>query len=187
MKNNKSPGSAGFTSEFFKVFWNRLGAFVVRALNDGFEKGELSSTQKEGVIVCIPKGDKPREYVKNWRPISLLNVVYKIGSSCITNRIQRVLPCLISHDQSGFLSNRYMGDNIRLIYDIIHYLNYKDLPGLLLCIDFEKAFDSVAWIFLHKVLKAFGFGPATFWWVQTFMCNIKSTVIVNGSVIMVHD
>ena len=79
MKNGKSPGSDGFSVEFFKVFWTRLGDFVVRSLNEGFLKGELSSTQKEGVIVCIPKGDKPREFIKNWRPISLLNLVYKIG------------------------------------------------------------------------------------------------------------
>ena len=115
MKNNKSPGSDGFTSEFFKVFWTNIGPFVVRALNDGLERGEMSVTQREGIIVCIPKGDKPREFIKNWRPISLLNVVYKIGSACISNRIKSVLPSLISEDQSGFRPNRYMGDNIRFI------------------------------------------------------------------------
>ena len=181
MKNNKSPGSDGYPAEFFKVFWKDLGAFVVRSLNEGFEEGELSTTQKEGVIICIPKGEKPREYVKNWRPISLLNVVYKIGSACIANRIKKVLPALINEDQSGFIHNRYMGDNIRLIYDMIHYLNNKKLPGLLLCIDFEKAFDSVAWRFLHKVLCAFGFGPSVCRWVHTFLCNIKSCVVVNGT------
>ena len=64
---------------------------------------------------------------------------------------------------------------------MILYLNYKKLPGLLLCIDFEKAFDSVAWSFLHKVLKSFGFGPMVCQWVQTFIHDIKSTVIVNGT------
>ena len=58
MKNNKSPGSDGFTVEFFKFFWRHLGAFVVKSLNNGFRKGELSSTQKEGIIICIPKGNK---------------------------------------------------------------------------------------------------------------------------------
>ena len=87
MKNNKSPGT-----EFKKkVFWKQLGYFVVRSLNDGFNKSKLLATQKEGLIVCIPKGDKPKEYIKNWRPISLLNVVYKIGSSCIANRLKKVL------------------------------------------------------------------------------------------------
>ena len=119
----------------------------------------MSSTQKEGIIICIPKGDKPREYLKNWRPISLLNVVYKIASSCIAERVKRALPKLISEDQSGFMANRhiYIGNNIRLMYDVIDYCNENNLPGLLLCIDFEKAFDSLDWNFMHKVLEAFGF------------------------------
>lgn len=142
MSNKKSPGSDGFTVEFFKVFWKYLNFCVIRSLNDGFRKGELSSTQKEGVIVCIPKGDKPREFIKNWRPISLLNVVYKIGSAAIANRLKPVLPTLINNDQTGFIKNRYIGDNVRLIYDFIEYLKTVKKPGLLLCLDFEKAFDS---------------------------------------------
>lgn len=69
MKNFKSPGTDGFTVEFFKMFWRQIGGFVVRALNSAFRKGELSCTQREGIITCIPKGDKPREFIKNWCPI----------------------------------------------------------------------------------------------------------------------
>jgi exonuclease III len=181
MKNGKSPGSDGFSGEFFKVFWSRLGDFVVRSLNEGFVKGELSTTQKEGVIICIPKGDKDREFIKNWRPISLLNVVYKIASACLANRLKAVLPSIIHEDQSGFIRNRYLGDNIRLIYDLIDYLNVNDAPGLLLCLDFEKAFDSVSWEFMFKVLEAFGFGPDFCRWIHTFYNNIKSSVFVNGN------
>lgn len=180
MSNNKSPGSDGFTAEFFKCFWLHLGPFVMRSLNDGFRKRELSSTQKEAVIICIPKGDKPRDLIKNWRPISLLNVVYKIGSACIANRLKCVLPSLICEDQTGFIPNRYLGDNVRLIYDMIDYLNRSKLPGLLLCLDFEKAFDCVNWCFMFKVLHAFGFGPDFCGWIQTFYKDIKSTVSVNG-------
>ena len=181
MKNGKSPGTDGFTVDFFKFFWNQLGIFVVRSLNRAYEDGELSSTQKEGLITCIPKKDKPRELIKNWRPISLLNVVYKIGSACIANRIKTVLPTLISEDQTGFMSNRYMGDNIRLIYDVINYLKSKNIPGLLLCIDFEKAFDSLSWNFLFKVLEAYGFTENICRWIETFLTNIKSTIVVNGN------
>ena len=117
---------------------------------------------------------------KNWRPISLLNVVYKIGSTCIANRLKRVLPSLISEDQTGFMANRYIGDNIRLIYDLISYLNKENMPGLLLCLDFEKAFDSVDWRFMFKVLHAFGFGPDISQWIFTFYRHIKSSVVVNG-------
>ena len=180
MDDGKSPGSDGFGPEFFKFFWRVLGPFVVRALNESFKDGELSATQKEGVITCIPKGNKPREFLKNWRPISLLNVVYKIGSACIANRLKKVLPSLIHSDQSGFMTGRYMGDNIRQIYDLINYLNNENLPGMLLCLDFEKAFDCLSWKFLFKVLKYFGFGPDFCKWIDTFYKNIKSVVIVNG-------
>ena len=180
MSNGKSPGSDGFTSEFFKCFWRRLGPLVLRSLNEGFLKGELSSSQKEGVIICIPKTEENRDILKNWRPISLLNITYKIGSASIADRLKTVLPQLISSDQSGFIKNRFIGDNIRLIYDIIDHLTSSNLPGLLLILDFEKAFDSLDWNFMQKTLRAFGFGIDMCKWISLFFNNIKSTVSVNG-------
>ena len=180
MKHGKSPGTDGFVAEFFKFFWKELGPLIVRSLNEAFRDGELSSTQKEGLITCVPKEDKPKEYLKNWRPISLLNVIYKIGSSCIANRLKNVLPQLINEDQTGFMTNRYIGDNIRLIYDLMNYLNSKNMPGLLLSLDFEKAFDSLDWDFMFKVLQAFNFGQDLCKWVRTFYTDIKSSIIVNG-------
>ena len=150
MKNNKSPGSTGFTAEFFKFFWKDLGHFVVKSLNYGFERGELSTTQKEGIIICIPKGQKSKKFIKNWRPISLLNISYKIGSGCIANRVKKVLPSVIDLDQTGFMSDRFTGDNIRLIYDTLNFSKVQNQRGLLLLVDFEKAFDSVAWSFIEK-------------------------------------
>ena len=180
MKNNKSPGSSGFSVEFFKFFWKDLGIFLVNSINFGFENRELSSTQKEGIITCIPKFNKCKKYIKNWRPISLLNVTYKIASGCIANRIKTVLPSLINLDQSGFMSNRFTGDNIRLMYDILHFSKVENKRGLLLLIDFEKAFDSIAWSFINKTLLYFKFKNDIIQWIQTFYNNIKSTVIVNN-------
>ena len=180
MKNDKSPGTDGFTVNFFKFFWKDLGNFIIRSLNEGFVEGKMSISQREGIITCIPKGDKPREFLKNWRPISLLNVVYKIGSSCIANRMKEVLPQLINEDQTGFVPGRYIGDNLRLLYDIMDYLKNENLSGLLVSIDFEKAFDSVNWEFMRKVLRHFGFGDDMLRWVSTFYTEIKSSIIVNG-------
>ena len=180
MKNYKSPGTDGFTTEFFKFFWLKLGPFVVRTLNDSFRKGELSITQKQGIIVCLPKGDKSREYLTNWRPITLLNVVYKIGSTCIANRLKLVLPKLVDEDQTGFIKGRFLGDNIRLLYDTISFVNDNNLPGLVLSLDFEKAFDSVDWGFMEKVLHAFGFGNDIIRWINTFYKDINAYVMVNG-------
>ena len=78
-----------------------------------------------------------------------------------------------------FIANTYIGGIIRLIYDLISYLNKENMPGLLLCLDFEKAFDSVDWRFMFKVLHAFGFGPDISQWIFTFYRHIKSSVAVN--------
>ena len=181
MKSNKSPGSDGFSTEFFKFFWKDFKFFVTDSLNYGAEKGELSITQKQGIITCLPKGNKPRHFLNNWRPISLLNTVYKIGSGVIASRFKRVLDVLIDKDQTGFISGRYIGENIRLIYDIMQYAEENEIPGLLLLIDFEKAFDSISWEFLLNVLKFFNFGESIINWVKAFYHNINSAVIQGGN------
>jgi hypothetical protein len=140
MKNDKSPGLSGFTTECFLMFWKNMGHFVVRSLNCGFSKGTLSITQRQGIVPCLPKGDKPRHYLKNWRPITLLNISYKIAAGSIPNRFKTVLNKIIDFDQSGFVPGRFIGKNTCLLYDIIQYAEGNNLPGLLLFIDFEKAF-----------------------------------------------
>ena len=85
---------------FYKVFWGKIGYLVVRSLNYGFIKGELSVTQKQGIITLIPKDNKPRRFLKNYRSISLLNCAYKIASGSIANRIKSVLDKLIHDNQT---------------------------------------------------------------------------------------
>ena len=153
---------------------------LVRSINYGFRSGEMSITQKEGVITCIPKEDKPMQFLRNWRPITLLNTSYKITSSCIAARIKTVLPKIIHNDQKGFMKGRYIGENLRLLYDVLVYTNVYKKPGLLLAVDFEKAVDSVAWSFIKKFLDRFNFGPDIIRWVQIFYTNIKASVAVNS-------
>ena len=90
----------------------QLGFFVVRSLNDGFSKGELSTTQKE-VIVCIPEGDKPKDLIKNWRPVSLFNVVYKIGTACIAKSLKSVLRSLSMRTKLGL----WPTDTLEITFD----------------------------------------------------------------------
>ena len=121
MKNNKSPGSDGFSVEFFKFFWQDLKKYILNAINSIFEKKCLPISQRLGIITCLPKGDKPRQHLKNWRPITLLNVLYKLISGCISARIKTTLNDMISTSQTGFMSGRYIGENTRLIYDLMSY------------------------------------------------------------------
>ena len=160
MKNNRSPGSDGLTVEFFKFFFKDFKHFIRCSINEGYQKGTFSVTQRQGIITCLPKGDTPGQFLKNWRPITLLNVIYKIASGCIAQRLKSVLPKLISSDQTGFLSGRYIGENTRLIYDLMNYVEEENIPGLLLVVNFEKAFDSISWNFIGEVLEFFKFGPS---------------------------
>ena len=108
---------------------------------------------------------------------------YKIASGCIENRIKRVLPNIIHTDQTGFINGRCISKNTRLLYDIIRYTEKRNIPGLLLLIDFEKAFDSVSWSFIKKTLSFFRFRPdIKKKWIEIYYKNIKSCVVVNGQV-----
>ena len=113
LKNNKSPGTTGFPADFFKFFWNDIGAFLVRSFNCSIRKGELSTSQKLGIVSILPKGNKPREFLKNWRPISLLNTTYKIFSGIIANRLKEVLDTLI-HENQKWIS-----------FGALHWLKYQ--------------------------------------------------------------
>ena len=180
MKNDKSPGLDGFTVEFFKFFWIDLGNFILRSLNFGYNNGTLSVTQKQGIITCLPKQDKNRVFLKNWRPISLLNVIYKLASSVIANRIKTQLSNVIHEDQKGFIAGRYIGENVRLIYDVLFETKKQNIPGMILSVDFEKAFDTVSWKFIEKVLKYFNFGPSIISWIKLFQNGSESCIIQNG-------
>jgi hypothetical protein len=96
MKNGKSPGLDGFTTEFYKFFWSDLKYFAVRSFNQAYTRGYLSVSQRQGVITCLPKEGKSKFYLKNCGPISLLNVDYKICASAIALRFKKVLTYLIS-------------------------------------------------------------------------------------------
>ena len=180
MKNNKSPGNSGYTTEFFKFFFTDIGKFLVRSINYGFDHDILSITQRQGVITCIPKDGKNPQHLRNWRPISLLNVSYKIASTCICNRLKLYLHKIVSLSQKAFLSGRNINDNLKLMYDVLLFTEKEDIPGLLLLVDFHKAFDSISWDFIDKTLEFFNFGTDIRKWVKVFYNNISSCVQING-------
>ena len=140
----------------------------------------MSSSQKQDIITLIDKKGKNREYLENWRPISLLNVDVKIASKAIAYRLRKVLPYLIHPNQTAYIKNRHIGDTIRTLLDIMEYTKTVNIPGLFVFVDFEKAFDSVEWNLMSEALKAFNFGPGIIDWFETFYMNISSCMVNNG-------
>ena len=103
---NKVPGNDGLPIEFYKTFWDLTGDPLVASFNESFAKGTISPSQRQAVITLIEKKDHDRWDLKNWRPISLLNVDAKTASKVIAERMKRLLPGLIHHNQSGYIPGR---------------------------------------------------------------------------------
>ena len=179
-QNNKTPGNDGLTIEFYRTFWPLLGDMLVKSLNYSHRHGELSASQKQAIIVLIEKKDRDRRQIKNWRPISLVNVDVKIGSKAIAKRMEKVLPHIIHHNQNAYVKGRTIFDAVRTIDDIMSYTASKNISSLLVAIDFEKAFDSVNWNFLRRTLKKFNFGPSFIAWINAFYSDTSSCVMNNG-------
>ena len=128
-QHNKTPGTVGLTAEFYLCFWNDISGPLIGCLNHG-ALGELSIFQRQGIISLIPKKKKDPLLLKNWSPISLLNTDYKLATKCIATRLEKVLPHLIESDQTGYIKGRFIGENIRLISDIIE--QHENKEGMIL-------------------------------------------------------
>ena len=117
--------------------------------------------------------------IKNWRPISLINVDIKIASKALTFRMKKVLPSINHYDQTAYVKGRYTGEAVRLIYDLLKFAEEENLDGILLAADIEKAFDSVDHNFISASLKKFGFGDNFIQWVRTIFENSESCIMNN--------
>ena len=179
-KNNKTPGLDGIPFEFLKMFWKDMKFCVTRAINTCFDKGTFSLSLRQCVITCLPKKGKPRDSMKNWRPLSMLSVIYKLASAAIANRIKPHLDKIIDNTQNGFVPGRYIGDCTRLVNDIMKITEDRHIPGMLVLIDFEKAFDSISWSFIYKSLSYLGFPTDIIKWVKLFNSNVKATILQYG-------
>ena len=180
LKNGRSPGIDGIPNEFYKIFWNDIKKYLIDAYTESNEDCFLSFTQRQGQISLIPKKDRNPLLLKNWRPLSLLNSDYKILAKTIANRIKPCLENVVHHDQTGFLQNRYIGENIVKALDLIEIAEEEDMEAFLMFIDFEKAYDHIEWPFLYKTLELFGFDENLIKWVKILYSDITSCVTNNG-------
>ena len=179
-KNGKSPGTDGLPAEFYRRFWSELGTDMSASFNYAFSTGTLSISQKRGIISLIPKKNKDKCLLENLRPISLLNIDYKILTKTIAKRMEKVLPNVINPNQTGYIKGRFIGENVRLIHDIMYHTKLTDKPGIAIFLDFRKAFDTIEWCYLKKALQMFSFGPDIQKWFDIIYKDASSCVLHNG-------
>ena len=181
LNNGSSPGPDGLTAEFYKRFWPIVGKTVVDSFNESFKDGHLSFTQSSALLTLLHKGKElPKNKLNNWRPISLTNTDYKILAKCLANRVSKVIDNIVAEDQVGYIKGRNVSTSLRTIDDIINFYNLKKRPGIILALDFQKAFDSISKQFMIGAFKKFGFGTDMLQWIKVVFADTKSNIIYNG-------
>ena len=181
LNNNSSPGPDGLTAEFYKHFWPKVGKTVVESFNESYKDGHLSFSQSSALLTLLHKGKElPKNQLNNWRPISLTNTDYKILTKCLANRVSKVIDKIVAEDQVGYIKGRNVSTSLRTIDDIINFYNLKKRPGIILALDFQKAFDSISKQFMIGAFKKFGFGVDMLQWIKVVFAETKSNIIYNG-------
>jgi Reverse transcriptase (RNA-dependent DNA polymerase) len=171
-------GMDGISNRVLKKFWCLFRQPLFLYAKAVGRAGRLTQSFKLASIRLIPKkGDLSK--LKNWRPISLVNCVYKIISRAINNRLQQVAPTILSRAQKGFVKNRYIQEILIDVIENISYANHTNTPGLVIAIDQSRAFDTILHSYMDKVYQFFGFGPN--------FSNMLNTIGTNRSACLIWD
>lgn len=146
--------------------------------NECFINEELCTSMKQGLITLIPKPGKDLLSLDNWRPITLLNLDYKILSLVFAKRLKSGLCEISNESQTGFMPKRHISCNIRLILDLIDYAAHIKSEAVILFLDFYKAFDTIEHNFIFSTLELFGFGEKFIKMVKIIYKDINSSVLL---------
>ena len=145
MHPTKSPGSDGMSPMFFQKYWDVVGPQVIQSVIHILRTGIMPNGQNDTYICLILKVKSP-QILFEYCPISLCNVIYKIVSKVLANRLKGVLPEVLSDTQSAFVPGRQITDNVLVAFDVMHCINQrrKGKEGLMaIKLDMTRAYDWV--------------------------------------------
>ena len=185
-KKGKSPGHDGLPLEFYLTFWDILAHDLLTVFRDFERLDRLPDSFRIGIVSLLHKKDDKTD-IKNYRPITLLDFDCKLFSKLLTNRISLVLGEVIHPDQACAIQGRKITDSLLLIRDTICLARDRNIPLVVLNLDFEKAFDRVSHQYLFKVLQKMGFPGRFIAWVELLYREITSRILVNGQLTKAVD
>ena len=174
------PGEDRLTVNFFLTFWDLVKGLLHASYLYAFDTGFLSITQRRGLIRFLPKKDKKPLFVSSWRPITLLNVDYKILTKLFARRLAKFLPNLVHKDQKWFIAGCTIHENLLDIQALLSAYDNLNTEGMLILLDIQKAFDSIGWSFIRSVLVTFEFPDSFLRWFDIFYARKELRVINNG-------
>ncbi|KAJ3587841.1 hypothetical protein NHX12_011436 [Muraenolepis orangiensis] len=179
MQGRRAPGIDGLSMEFYKAYWDVLSNDLLDVFNESLASGSMPVSCRRAVITLLPKKGNLQD-IKNWRPVSLLCVDYKLLSKALATRLGRAVEQVIHRDQTYCVPGRSMVDNVHLIRDVLEVSSSLDINTGLISLDQEKAFDRVEHSFLWKVMGKFGFSAGFIAKIKVLYNNIESVLKFNG-------
>ncbi|PNY03176.1 ribonuclease H [Trifolium pratense] len=175
-----APGPDGFGAFFFHTYWDIIQHDVVNAVIEFFTTGYLMPNFNANTLILIPKNQNA-DVIEHYRPIAMANFKFKIISKVLADRLAQIMPTLISKEQRGFIHGRNIKDCLCLASEAANLLHSKTFGGnLALKIDITKAFDTLHWPFLLKVLKCFGFSETFCKWIDVILKSATLSISING-------
>ncbi|KAK7275172.1 hypothetical protein RIF29_16281 [Crotalaria pallida] len=178
MGNLKAPGSDGVRALFYKSQWELMKHFVHNFVIHAFLNPDCISDVNQTIITLIPKLDHPQR-ISDFRLISLCNVIYKVVTKVIVNRLKPLMNKIVSNTQTSFVPGRLGIDNVIILKEVVHSIkNLKGRKGFMVVkLDLEKAYDRLRWDFIRETLELVGI-PANF--INIIMhCISSSSMCVN--------
>jgi len=178
--NLKSPGPDGLSSSFFKKAWGKIGPLICKAIQNFFSTGILPRKVCDTKLILLPKIQHPQT-VNDFRPISCCNVIYKGITKLLCKRLKEVLPDLINESQGAFVKGREILYNVLICQDLARGYQRKHIsPRCILKIDLKKAFDSIHWPFIWRMLEALKFPNPFIHWIKECVTNVSFNLHLNG-------
>ncbi|GLT40913.1 hypothetical protein SLA2020_150100 [Shorea laevis] len=177
---SKAPGPDGFNFKFIREMWDTIKDDMMGYIDEFHKNGKLVRGANSSFIVLIPKVINPQK-IEEFRPISLIGVMYKVIAKLLANRICSVLDGIIGGSQMAFIKGRQMIDSIVIANETIDEAKRNKKASFLFKIDFEKAYDKVCWEFLEYMMSRMGFEPKWRRWINECLRTAEASVLLNGS------
>ena len=182
MKKDKSPGCDGIQVEVLQAFWPKIGKWLFNAILESIQNKILFRSTRRGILTLITKKDKDPMYVKNWRPIILMNTDHKVFAKVLANRLLKVIHYIIGKKQTGYIKGKFIGLSIRKLIDLIFFVEKEEIPALLISVGFQKCFNTIEFQAIEGALAYFGIGPNFTNMILLLYKEFQVAIVHNGYV-----